>query len=50
MSGTTALIWFIVTTVLVFGAIAWGTYLAVRTYDRGRGEIHLHLWHRHGHV
>ncbi len=45
MSATGALIWFITTIVVVFGMIAWGTYLAVHTYDRGRGVIHLR--HRH---
>jgi hypothetical protein len=50
MNDTQALIWFISTTVLVFGMITLGVYLAVHSYDRGRGVIHLpvHLWHRHG--
>ena len=46
MSSTFAFVWFVITTVLVFGAIALGTYLAVHTYDRGRGVIHLR--HHHG--
>jgi hypothetical protein len=55
MTGTQALVWFITTTVLVFGMIGLGVFLAVHSYDRGRGEIHLrpihlrpiHLRHRH---
>lgn len=55
MTDTQALVWFISTTVLVFGMIALGVYLAVHSYDRGRGAIHLRpihlrpsdLWHRH---
>ena len=46
MSQTGALIWFIATTVMVFGVLTLGTFLAVHSYDRGRGVIH--LWHRHG--
>ena len=45
MSETTALIWFVTTTLLVFGAIALGTYLAMHSYERGRGVIH--VWHHH---
>jgi hypothetical protein len=48
MTDTGALIWFIATTLVVFGMLAFGTYLAVNSYERGRGVIHLHLWHRHG--
>lgn len=48
MSGTGAFIWFVITTVIVFGIIALGTWLAVHSYDRGRGVIHFHLPHRHG--
>lgn len=46
MSGTSAFIWFLVTTGAVIGMLVLGTYLAVHSYERGRGVIH--LWHRHG--
>jgi len=46
MSGTGAVIWFVAMTIAVFGMIAFGTFLAVHSYDRGRGVVH--LWHRHG--
>jgi len=35
-SPTDALIWFVATTVGVFGVIALGTYLAMHAYDRRR--------------
>ena len=47
MSGTDAFIWFIATTAAVIGMLVFGTYLAVHSYERGRGVIHLHLPHRH---
>jgi hypothetical protein len=34
--------------VAVFGMLAFGTYLAMHSYDRARGVIDFHLWHRHG--
>jgi hypothetical protein len=48
MAGTAAFIWFVVTTFVVFGVVALGTYLAIHSYDRQRGVVHFHLWHRHG--
>ena len=49
MSGNGAFVWFVVTTVVVFGMIAVGTWLAVHSYDRGRGVVDFHLRrHRHG--
>jgi len=49
MNDSQALVWFIATTVLVFGMITLGIYLASHSYDRARGVIHvpIHLWHRH---
>jgi hypothetical protein len=47
MAGDAAVVWFIATTVTVFGVLALGTFLAMHSYDRGRGEIHLRLRHRH---
>ena len=46
MSGTGAMVWFLITTIAVVGMLVFGTYLAVHSYERGRGVIH--LWHRHG--
>jgi hypothetical protein len=46
MSPSGALMWFVTTTVLVFGMIALGTFLAVHSYDKARGVIHIR--HRHG--
>jgi hypothetical protein len=43
MEGSDAVIWFVVTTLLVFGMLALGTFLAVHSYDRGRGVVHFHL-------
>lgn len=43
MNGTEAVIWFIATTLAVFGMLAFGTYLAAHTYDRGRGVVDFHL-------
>jgi len=48
MDGTGAVIWFISMTLAVFGLLAFGTFLAVNSYERARGVIHVHLWHRHG--
>jgi hypothetical protein len=45
MSGTFALVWFITTTVVVFGMLTLGTYLAAHSYEPHRGGIHLR--HRH---
>jgi hypothetical protein len=50
MSGSGAFIWFVTTTVLFAGLMVLGTYLAVHSYERGRGVIHFphpHLRHRH---
>ena len=47
MSGNDAVVWFIATTLAVFGMLAFGTYLAMHSYDRGRGVVDFHLWHRH---
>jgi len=41
-----ALMWFMATTLGVFGMIVLGTYLAMHSYDRARGVIHLR--HRRG--
>jgi hypothetical protein len=38
---THALIWFMATTLGVFGMIVLGVSLAMHSYDRGRGAIHL---------
>jgi hypothetical protein len=46
MDGTEAVIWFVATTLAVFGVLAFGTFLASHSYDRGRGVVHLHLRHR----
>lgn len=48
MAGTDAFIWFVATTVAVLGILTLGTYLAMHSYDRGRGVIDFHLWRRHG--
>jgi hypothetical protein len=47
MSGNDAVVWFVATTLAVFGMLAFGTYLAMHSYDRGRGVVDFHLWHRH---
>jgi hypothetical protein len=41
MSGTDAFVWFVVTTVTFSLLMVAGTYLAMHSYDRGRGVIHL---------
>lgn len=46
MSPTHALLWFMTTTLGVFGMIVLGIYLAMHSYERGRGVIHLR--HRRG--
>ena len=49
MSGTGAFVWFVVTTVSFFAMITFGTWLAVHTYDRGRGVVDFQVrQHRHG--
>jgi hypothetical protein len=48
MSGMGAFIWFVVTTVVFVALMTLGTWLAIHSYDRGRGVVHFHLWHRHG--
>jgi hypothetical protein len=47
MTGNDAVVWFIGMTVGVFALLGFGTYLAMHSYDRGRGVIDFHLWHRH---
>lgn len=46
MSGNDAVVWFVAMTIGVFAILSLGTYLAMHSYDRGRGVIHFHLWHR----
>ena len=45
MSGGEAVVWFIITTIVVFAVLAGGIFVAARSYDKGRGVIHLR--HRH---
>jgi hypothetical protein len=45
LAGGDAVVWFVVMTGLVFGMLAFGTYLAVHSYDRARGVVHFHLPH-----
>lgn len=49
LAGGDAVIWFVVMTGLVFGMLAFGTFLAVHSYDRARGVVHFHVPvpHRH---
>jgi hypothetical protein len=48
MAGNDAFIWFIAMTLTFFAMLAVGTFLAVHTYDRGRGAVDFHLRrHRH---
>jgi hypothetical protein len=48
MSGDGAFIWFVLTTVAVIAILTVGTFLAIHSYDRGRGVVDFHLWRRHG--
>ena len=48
MAGTDAFVWFVITTIVVFGMIACGTWLAIHSYDRARCVVHFHIRrHRH---
>lgn len=48
MSATGALIWFVTTTVALVAVVALGIWAAQHSYERARGPIHFHLWHRRG--
>lgn len=49
MAGSDAFIWFIAMTLTFFAMLTFGTFLAVHSYDRGRGVVHFHLRrHRDG--
>ena len=47
MAGGDAVVWFIAMTFAVFGVLALGTFLAMHSYERGRGVVHFHLPRRH---